>query len=287
VDLAVALACIAGTGWALNIVVVRWALDRTGAPSMAGAFVGIASSAAMVLALAIVFGGAAPGLSDIWRFAIVGAVAPGSSQGLFLASIRSIGPSRSSVLVGTAPMFGVLLAIVLLGENWELAILLGTSLTVLGGAAISWERGRGLLNAGVLFALATAMTFGMRDVIAREVTTGTNLSTLWSAAIVLGSASVVLWVMMSVVERGGVARGLSAAFPEFLLSGLMIGLALPMLLAALSRGRVGIVTPLSNATQNTVVVVLSGIFFGARERSTKVVLALAMVVSGGVLISTR
>jgi hypothetical protein len=133
VDLAVALACIAGAGWALNIVVVRWALDRTGAPSTAGAFVGIASSAVLAL-----------------------------------------------------------------------AILLGTLLTVLGGAVISWESGRGLLHAG-----------------------------------------------------------------------------------ALSRGRVGIVTPLSNATQNTVVVVLSGIFFGARERSTKVVLALAMVVSGGVLISTR
>lgn len=286
-DLAVALACLAGTGWALNIVAVRWALDRTGAPSMAGAFVGIASSAALVLALAIVFGGAAPDGSDMWRFAIVGAVAPGSSQGLFLASIRSIGPSRSSVLVGTAPMFGVLLAIALLGERWELAILLGTSLTVLGGAFISWESGRGLLHAGALFALATAMTFGMRDVIAREVTTGTNLSTLWSAAIVLGSASVVLWVMMSAVERGRVAKGLSAAFPEFLLSGLMIGLALPMLLAALSRGRVGIVTPLSNATQNTVVVVVSGIVFGARERSARVVLALAMVVGGGVLISTR
>jgi drug/metabolite transporter (DMT)-like permease len=287
VSLAVLLALCAGSFWAVNIVAVRWGLDRTGASSMAGATVGIGLAAALVLVAAAVGGGESPSSGDLWRFALVGAIAPGSSQGLFLASIRTIGPSRSSVLVGTAPMLAVLLAIVLLGEQLDGWILVGTALTIVGGALISWERGVGFLQFGAVLALMTAFTFGLRDVVARDVTTGTELGTLWSAAIVLSSATVVLMLISLVTERGSMVASWRRAMPEFVLSGVMIALALPTLLAALSRGRVGVVAPISNAMQNLAVVAISGIVFGARERTPRVIAALALVALGGTLVSTR
>ena len=41
---------------------------------------------------------------------------PGSSQLLFTLAVRDAGPSRTSVTVGTAPLFSVAIALVLLDE---------------------------------------------------------------------------------------------------------------------------------------------------------------------------
>ena len=73
--------------------------------------------------------------------------------------------------------------------------------------------------------------------------------------------------------------------PEFLVSGLIIGLGLATLLAALDRGRVGVVAPLSLGAQNVTVVVASAVFFGARERAPRVVVGLLFVVLGAALIT--
>lgn len=282
---AVVLALVSGTCWALNIVTVRWALGRTAAPPLAGAFVGVGVAAVVAVALALGSGAAPPDVSDVWRFAVVGAIAPGSSQGLFVAAIGAIGPARSSVLVGTAPMLSVLLAILLLDESWRASVLIGTVLTVAGGALISWERVGGWRRAGVLLALATALSFAVRDVVAREVSTGTDLSAWWAAALVLGAAAGVTGVLLLVTQRQRSVAAVCTAVPDFLLSGMLIGLALPLLLEALDRGEVGIVAPLSNAAQNLAVVVFGAALFGVEERSPRVLAALAMVVTGGAIIT--
>ncbi|MGI9624589.1 MAG: hypothetical protein ACR2PK_17285, partial [Acidimicrobiales bacterium] len=96
-DAAIALAMAAGVAWALNIVIVRWALARTGADALVAATVGVAIAAIVATTAALVAGHSPPVGGDLWRFALVGAIAPGSSQGLFVASIGAIGPSRASV----------------------------------------------------------------------------------------------------------------------------------------------------------------------------------------------
>lgn len=287
-DAAIVLAALSGACWAVNIVVVRWALSRTGAAPLVGAGVGITVAAVVAAILALASGAAAPSAGDVARFTLVGVIAPGSSQGLFVASIGAIGPSRSSVLVGTAPMFSVLGAILLLDEAWQAAILVGTVLTVVGGALISWEPSgdrSAAARRGVLLALATAVTFAVRDLVASEFGAGSDVSPWWAGTVVLAAAAGVL-VPVALVRRGRTARAdLRAAVPEFAASGLMIGLALPLLLAALDRGRVGVVAPLSNAVQNLSVVVLGGLVFGARERTPRILAALVMVVAGGALIT--
>ncbi len=284
-DAAILFAAAAGVCWALNIVVVSWALPRTGAAAPTAAFVGISVAAAVAGGIAILSGAPLPGGGDVARFALVGAIAPGSSQGLFVASIGSIGPSRSSVLVGMAPMFSVVLAIAFLGENWQLVIVVGTLLTVAGGALISWEPGLGFRRLGVLLAIGTAVTFAVRDVVASQFNTTSSVSSWWSGAVVLGAAAVVLGAMAAASDGARMSSGIKLALPEFLASGLMIGLALPLLLEALDRGRVGVVAPFSNAVQNLVVVAIGSAVFGKRERSARVLVALAMVVGGGALIT--
>jgi len=285
-DTAIVLALIAGFCWAANIVVVRWGLQRTSAPPLAAAFVGVGVAALVATAIATSSAQSLPSLGDVWRFALVGAIAPGSSQGLFVASIGSIGPSRTSVLIGTSPVFSVLLAIAFLDEDWQLAIILGTLVTVIGGALIGWEPHLLARRLGVALALLTALSFGIRDVVARSFNTDSDVSSWWSGAIVLAAASLVLAVMVTIQTRGAVVRDIRAALPEFLASGVLIGLALPLLLAALDRGRVGIVAPLSLASQNVSVVVLGAAMFGANERTPRILFAVVLVVLGATLVST-
>ena len=280
------LAMTAGTAWALNIVIVRWAVGRGDTPPLAGAVVGVAVAAATATGVALLSSQAPPAFADVGGFAMVGAIAPGSSQGLFVAAIALIGPARASVLVGTSPVFSVLLAIAFLGEDLRATIVVGTLATVSGGVLIGWERRPGAGRLGVVFGVATAVSFGVRDVVARDLTTNGTVSTWWAGAIVLGAATVVLSTML--VLRHGATSGsvLRRALPEFVASGLVIGLALPVLLAAFDRGEVGLVAPLSLAAQNVAVVGFGAVAFGATERTPRVLAAVGLVIAGGALVLT-
>ena len=283
---AIVLAVLAGAAWAINIVIVRWGLDHTEVSAVVGAAVGVVIAAATAVMVALAAGHDLPAWDDVWRFALVGAIAPGSSQGLFVAAIGRIGASRASVLVGTSPAWSVVLAIVFLDESWQAAIIAGTAVTIIGSAIIGWEPGLSGRRLGVLLALATALSFGVRDVVAREFGSSSPVSSWWAGAIVLGAAAVVLGAQAVAAERAELAAACRRAMPAFAVSGLVIGCALPLLLEALDRGRVGVVAPLSLASQNLTVVVVGSVVFGVHERTGRVVLAVALILAGATLVGT-
>ena len=279
------LAIISGVCWATNITIVKWALNRSRASALVGATVGVTIAAIVSLILALISGSSLPDSEVLWKFAIVGIIAPGSSQGLFVSSIGSIGPARTSILIGTSPVFSVLLAVIFLDESWKTTIMIGTLLTVLGSALISWEKGIRFRQVGIVFAIATSLTFAIRDVVARHFNVGTDVSSWWSGTIVLISASITLWIFVS-IKFGPIWKTQTRkALPEFIPSGIMIGIALPLLLEALNRGAVNIVAPLALASQNIAIVILSGWFFGSRERTTQVIMAMVLILIGGIVVT--
>ena len=279
------LAIISGVCWATNITIVKWALNRSRASALVGATVGVTIAAIVSLILALVSGSSLPDSEVLWKFAIVGIIAPGSSQGLFVSSIGSIGPARTSILIGTSPVFSVLLAVIFLDESWKTTIMIGTLLTVMGSALISWEKGIRFRQIGIVFAIATSLTFAIRDVVARHFNVGTNVSSWWSGTIVLISASITLWIFVS-IKFGPIWKTQTRkALPEFIPSGIMIGIALPLLLEALNKGAVNIVAPLALASQNIAIVILSGWFFGSRERTRQVIVAMILIFVGGIVVT--
>ena len=279
------LAIISGVCWATNITIVKWALNRSRASALVGATVGVTIAAIVSLILALISGSSLPDSEVLWKFAIVGIIAPGSSQGLFVSSIGSIGPARTSILIGTSPVFSVLLAVIFLDESWKTTIMIGTLLTVVGSALISWEKGIRFRQAGIVFAIATSLTFAIRDVVARHFNVGTDVSSWWSGTVVLIAASIILWIFVS-IKFGPIWKTQTRkALPEFIPSGIMIGIALPLLLEALNRGAVNIVAPLALASQNIAIVILSGWFFGSRERTTQVIMAMVLILIGGIVVT--
>ena len=279
------LAIISGVCWATNITIVKWALNRSRASALVGATVGVTIAAIVSLILALISGSTLPDSEVLWKFAIVGIIAPGSSQGLFVSSIGSIGPARTSILIGTSPVFSVLLAVIFLDESWKTTIMIGTLLTVVGSALISWEKGIRFRQTGIVFAIATSLTFAIRDVVARHFNVGTNVSSWWSGTIVLIAASITLWIFVS-IKFGPIWKTQTRkALPEFIPSGIMIGIALPLLLEALNKGAVNIVAPLALASQNIAIVILSGWFFGSRERTRQVIVAMILIFVGGIVVT--
>ena len=95
-----------------------------------------------------------------------------------------------------------------------------------------------------------------------------------------------LGAQAAATERGALVRSCRRALPAFAGSGLVIGFALPLLLEALDRGRVGIVAPLSLASQNITVVIVGSIVFGVHERTGRVVLAVALILVGAALVGS-
>jgi drug/metabolite transporter (DMT)-like permease len=282
------LAITAGACFAIQVVLVRLAQHRPGASSDVGAVVTVGAAALVTLVLAVVTGQAFGDLDagDLWRWAVVGAIAPGAVQIVFMTAIHALGPSRTMIIVGSSPMVSGILAVAFLDEDWTAPLVVGSLLVVVGGATLVWDQ-RGAASArwvlGLACAVVTAVGFASRDVVSRKVGTDTSTPVTIAAATILATGWVVT-AAATAVRRRGRTWALRDAVVGFGTSGIAVGIALPTLLAAFRRGHVTVVSPVSNAAQAVVVLVLSGIFVARTEVDRRVVVALAVILAGGTVI---
>jgi drug/metabolite transporter (DMT)-like permease len=65
------------------------------------------------------------------------------SQFLFTFAVREAGAARTSVVIGTGPLFSIAIAVALLGEPLEAALVTGAALIVAGGFLLVSERNGG------------------------------------------------------------------------------------------------------------------------------------------------
>src|SRR6187549_1495571 len=101
------------------------------------------------------------------------------------------GPSRAAILFGTAPLLSVLLALALLDEPFEPALIVATALVVAGGVVLAAERRRPVdfRVVGVAFALACAVLFALRDNAVRWVARDADVPALQASAASLLAAA--------------------------------------------------------------------------------------------------
>jgi drug/metabolite transporter (DMT)-like permease len=281
----VLFASLAGALFGALAVTVRFGLQRGGDPN-AGALVvaGLAALLGAVIAIPSLVGNGH--LDDLWPFFLVGMLVPGGSQLLFILAVRDAGPSRAAILIGTAPLMSVLIALTLLGEPFHALLLVGTALIVAGGIALAGERARPqhFQVLGVIFALICAVLFAVRDNVVRWAARDRHPPPLAASAAALLGAAVVIVVYLLVVRREGLAAKLRTAVPAFAAAGVTLALAYGSLLVAFDHGRVSIVAPL-NATQSLWAVALAAVLIGRSEAiGRRTVAAGLLVVAGGAII---
>jgi drug/metabolite transporter (DMT)-like permease len=282
--LAVLYGVLSGVFFGALAVTVRLALRR-GAEPEAGALIAATTAFLASAALALVtWSSVRPG--ELWPFLLVGMLVPGGSQILFILAVRDAGPSRAAILIGTAPLISVLIALTLLGEPFHVALLAGTVLIVAGGVALTRERIRPhdfkALGAGL--ALLCAALFAVRDNLVRWVARGEHPPPLGAAATSLLGAAAVLALYLVVARRRDLADRLRSAAVPFVPAGIVLAGGYVCLLEGFSHGRVSVVAPL-NATQSIWAVGLAAIFLGTAEAiGARLILTSLLIVAGGALI---
>jgi drug/metabolite transporter (DMT)-like permease len=283
---AVALAALAGLAFGALAVAVRWGLRRY-SDAFAGALVATVLAALVTAAAAapsIAAGGVHPG--ELWPFVVAGLIAPGASQVVLTVAVSEAGASRAAILMGTAPLVSIAIALSVLGEPFQPLLVVATVLIVLGGITLARERTRpeGFRVRGVLLALLCAGFFAIRDNVLRAAAHATHPSPLIAAATSLAAASAVSLVYAAIRHRAGVRMYASRAIPAFVPAGLALAAGYGSLLEAFSRGRVSVVSPL-NATGALWTMLLARLFLGSGERTGRRTLAAAtLIVTGGGLI---
>ena len=222
-------------------------------------------------------------LAGVWPFLLAGVLGPGGSQLLFTLAVRDAGPSRTSVTVGTAPLFSVAIALALLGEPAKAGVIAGAVLIVTGGILLVREPGRPehVKWIGLGYALVATLIFAVRDNLVRHLSLDTDVEPALAAAATLfaGGVTVAAWLLVS--RR----RLPTAGLRTFVLPGVCFGLSYLCLFEGYYRGRVTVVSPLV-ATESLWAVALSALLLRRHELvGPRLFGGAALVVAGGALIA--
>ena len=139
-----------------------------------------------------------------WPFLLAGLLQPGVGQLLVTLAIREAGASRTSVVLGSAPLVSVTIALVLLGEPVRFALVAGAVLIVAGGVELARERGRPahVRRRGYLYAFVATILFSARDNLVRWLSHRTDVPPgAAAAATLIGGLIVVALVLAPRVRR--------------------------------------------------------------------------------------
>ncbi len=169
------------------------------------------SSVALALTAAIALVAArGADLVDAWPFLVAGAIAPGASQIFFVRAVRDAGAARTSVVMGTAPLVAVAIAVTVLREPVSAALLAGGALIVAGGVALANERVRpaDFRRLGIVLAVTATVLFAVRDNVLRAIAKGSDVDPLTAAAVSLLAGAATVAVYLAVTRRGSLGARL-------------------------------------------------------------------------------
>ncbi len=225
--------------------------------------------------------------SAVFIFALVGLFRPFLTSNFAIAGIRYLGPTLTSILASTAPVFAAFFAIVILGETLTIPLTLGTLTIVLaigllahkGEAKNTWPIWALALpiGAAVLRALGHALTKLGLDITPDPLFAG------------LVSYTVSLMIALGSTLKGGkyavAPRHWTPGLLWFFGGGVINGISIWSLNTALNLGEVVKIIPI--VALSPVFTLLLGLFVFRRETLTlRIGLALLLIVPGVILVAS-
>ena len=199
------------------------------------------------------------------------------SQLLFTFAIRTVGASRTSVVVGAAPLAAVAIAFVVLGEPVTAPLVIGAVAIVAAVSRSSPNAGRSTCARAASSSRQCARCSSRRDNLVRHLSGTSAVPPTVAAATTLLVGAIVAVAFARRPPN-------PAALRVFAPAGVCFGLSYICLFAAYYRGRVSVVSPLV-ATETLWGVGLSVLLLRRSQLvGRRLVAGAALIVVGGVLI---
>lgn len=287
-----ALAILTAVGWGASDPLSKAGMERGGTPfqvSLTVVFVSVIVYWTALLVQGDPLSRLAPWV--ILLFIATGLAATALARVLSYMGVQRAGASISSATVNTRPVWATVLAVAFLGEAVTIQGILGILFVVAGLIALAFSEGgdvTGWNKRDLLFPLAAAVTFAAGNVVRRFVFTETSVTALEGVAInetagLFGLVGYLLYRHGS--NFGSFLKAPKRAYAYFVGCALLSSLSLFTLFAALERGRVVIVDPLSSPT-SLFAILFTFLFLRRVETITRrLVVGAALVITGVVLIT--
>jgi drug/metabolite transporter (DMT)-like permease len=282
--LAVVLALFATFGLGAGFVLTQFALRFI--PPRLGAALSIPTSTLLFWCLApFLIDPAEFDRSAAVLFAGVGLLFPGAVALANFESNRLIGPNIAGAMGGLAPVFAVLLAVLLLGERLRLPQMFGI-MAIVAGVALMYRGRWHAFTARTLWLLALPLgASAVRGFVQPLIKLGLERWPNPIAAVVIGYtvSSTVLVASALLARQTRERRFDRRGVLWFAAVGLCNGCAVLSMYAALGRGPVTLVSPLV-ATYPLVTVVLSSALLKGERLDAPLIAAIAATVGGVILL---
>ena len=266
-----------GAGFVLTQFALRWM------PPRRGAALSIPTATLLFCCLApFRIDPAEADVNAAGLFACVGLLFPGAVALANFESNRLIGPNVAGAMGGLAPVFAVLLAVLLLGEHLRILQLFGIAAIVVGVALMYRGQWQAFTARGLWLLALPLSAAAIRGFVQPAIKLGLEHWPDPIAAAVIGyTVSSAVLILATLVPRHTREQGFDrrGAF-WFAAVGLCNGSAVLSMYAALARGAVAIVSPLV-ATYPIATVLLSLVLL-KRERIDAPLVAAVSATVGGV-----
>ena len=226
---------------------------------------------------------------SLFYFSLAGVIHFSLGWTLLNMSQMRIGAARSSPLLATTPVFGAVIAILILQEVPAAVVWLGVALVTVGALVVSLERvaeeGWGVPWRDTFPGLATALAWAISPILIKEGLEGLPSPLL---GLTLGMVVAVVVYAVALPLRppvDGPALGSRISLTFKLLAGLMVGLSVWARWASLDYTSIAVVLALGLLSV-PVVLLLSPLLMGRHvERVTlQIWLGAALVVVGGLVL---
>jgi transporter family protein len=227
-------------------------------------------------------------VASVLIFVGVGFFQPGLTRLLTYKGIDALGVALTDPIRATTPLFSAVMAILFLGEEVTLAIIIATLLIIGGITLLSWSGGAIKLTASAVYLwypIAASALAGASQVV-RKFGLAAVPHPFIAAAVTATSSLIVSVLTMWYVEKTQETWKMNRkCFGWFLAAGITVSFAMICIYFALDLGKVSVVIPISS-TGPFFSLILTALFLRGVERVTARIVVSAALIVGGVLMIT-
>jgi len=227
-------------------------------------------------------------VASLLIFVGVGFFQPGLTRLLTYKGIHTLGVAITDPIRASTPLFSAAMAIIFLGEEITLPIVIATLMIIAGITLLSWRHGAMKLAGSAVFLwypIAASALAGASQVVRKFGMAAVPHPFLAAAVTASSSLLVSLFVMWYVEKSEETWKMNRQCFWWFLAAGITVSFGMTSIYHALDLGKVSVVIPLSS-TGPLFSLILTALFLRGVERVTlRIVISACMIVSGVVLIS--